>query len=85
MACSILRLTKSSSSCEIGDAASEKCKKTKNSAYNFLYLDSARNYWNYLRSFKLAVDDARDYISGQIPVMFDDFGEEVNGDDGWPE
>lgn len=74
-----------SSKCEIGEAAGDKCTKTKTSAYNFLYLESALNYWDYMDSFKKAIDDARDYISGQIPAMFDDFGDEVNDDEGWSE
>jgi hypothetical protein len=75
----------SSSKCEIGEAAGGKCEESKTSAYNFLYLESALNYWDYLDSFKKAINDARDYISGQIPAMFDDFGDKVDGDEGWSE
>ena len=74
-----------SSKCEIGEVAGDKCAKTKTSAYNFLYLESALNYWDYIDSFKKAINDARSYISDQIPAMFDDFGEAVNDDDGWSE
>lgn len=71
-------LTQSSSDCEMGDTADDKCKESKNAAYNFLYLESARNYWMYLQSFMKAIVDARSYISGQIPSMFDDFGDPVS-------
>ena len=85
MACSISWLMESSSKCEIGEAASDKCALSETSAYHFLYLESALNYWYYLDSFKKAINDARDYISGQIPAMFDDFGDQVDGEEGWTE
>lgn len=59
----------------MGDTADVKCKKTKSAAYNFLYLESARNYWTYLQSFKSAIEANRDYIVTQIPSMSDDFGD----------
>ena len=78
-------LTQTSLSCEMGDTADDKCRETKNAAYNFLYLESARNYWMYLDSFKKAIVDARSYIALQIPSMFDDFGDPVKDDEGWSE
>jgi hypothetical protein len=74
-----------SSHCTIGSAAEVKCRESKLSAYNFLFLDSALAYWQYMDSLKKAIEDARSYIQGQLAKMPEDFGSKITGNEGFKE